>query len=94
MARAYAYANSDGPMPQETRLANLIRRFGAESIYGRPLGANEIRRMEMSESVIDIYQERELSGDWGAWAESNPEKSKFLNWALKCAVELGMIDDR
>ena len=44
-ARAYAYAEGDGPLTRELELLGLIDRFGAMAIMGRTLGAGEVRRL-------------------------------------------------
>lgn len=92
MACAYAYANGDRPMPPEIRLAGAVERFGAQSIYGRPLGAKEIVRMETAEGVVNAFAARAHSADWANWAIANKSASEFLNRAMKYAINLGMTN--
>ena len=94
MARAYAFAKGDGPLPTEIRLANVVQRFGSESVYGRPLGAKEIRQMELSENVIMFFREKYAQSNQAEWANQNPYANDLLMHALKCAIDLGMLDDR
>lgn len=91
MARAYAYANGDGPLPNEIRIARLVERFGADSIYGRPLGAKEIINIELAEDVILLYEEKSKQANQAEWANNHPFENDLLMCALRCAVDLGYI---
>ena len=94
MARAYAYAKGDGTLPEELRLARLVERFGAQSVYGRPLGAREIRNMELVENIIYWYQQKEAQNNQAEWANTYLAENAMLMHALKCAVDLGYIDGK
>lgn len=92
MARAYAYANGDGPLPEEIRLAQLVERFGSYSVFGRPLGAKEITNMELAESIVYLYQIKNAHENQAEWANTHPADNALLMYALKCAVDLGYMN--
>jgi hypothetical protein len=86
MARAYAYAEGDGPEPIELDGLRAIRAFGAEAVWGRPLGVGEMRRMTVADSIVRAYEARGAHPDgWVAWASANPGMSALLNAAMFAA---------
>lgn len=90
MAAAYAYADG-GPMPTEIRLLRAVDRFGAQAVFGRTLGATEIRQMMVAENIINCFRARATSENWVAWEKENPEKVALLNAAMKAAIDEGLI---
>ena len=91
MAAAYAYADG-GQMPAELRLLHEIDRFGAQAVFGRPLGAGEMRRMMIAETIVNLYRARAAAENWAAWETANPELAALLNAALKAAIDEGLIN--
>jgi hypothetical protein len=85
MARAYAYAEGDGPEPRELAQLKAINRFGAEAVMGRPLGVGEIRRMTTAEAIVGGYQQRARAESWASWASAHPESSALLILAMRAA---------
>ena len=63
------------------RLARYIDRFGAQAVLGRVMGAGEIRRIEMAERVIQIYQSRKQAENWKEWVHSHPKEAELLAYA-------------
>ena len=85
MARAYAYAEGDGPEPWELRQLRAIDRFGAQSVAGRPLSVGEIQRMTVVQDIVRAYQLRAKADSWADWASKNPALSGLLNRAMLLA---------
>ena len=83
IADAYRYADSGGDLPKEVLLAGYIDRFGVSAVYGRVLGAGEIRRITASENVIKAYRGRAKSDNWADWAKQNPELNRILEYGLR-----------
>jgi len=90
MAAAYACADG-GQMPAELRLLREIDRFGAQAVFGRPLGAGEMRRMMIAETIVNLYHARAAAENWAAWETANPGLAALLNAALKAAIDEGLI---
>lgn len=63
----------------------LIEAYGAQAIYGRTLGAGEVRRMNAATNIVAYYRQRAASGDWVAWARDNPNEAEYLNIAMIAA---------
>ena len=82
MALAYAYAEGDGPEPDELIAGRLVDRFGAAAVYGRPLGYGELKRMLTAENIVNAYRARDASANWAQWATENPELNRLLNEAM------------
>ncbi len=91
MAAAYAYADG-GPMPAEIRLLHAIDRFGAQAVFGRALGAKEIRHMIISENIINCFLSRAKSNDWATWELEHENEAVLLNAAMKAAMDEGLLD--
>lgn len=86
MARAYLFADGDGPEPRELDALRAIRVFGAEAVWGRPLGVGEIKRMTVAESIVRAHVGRAThKAGWAAWAAANPGQNALLNAAMKMA---------
>ncbi len=90
---AYAYAASSGPMPDELKLAQRIDRWGAYGVLGGPMSVNEIARIEVAEKIVSIYRNRENSESWATWAMANEPQNALLLFAMKCAIDLGLIEN-
>jgi hypothetical protein len=86
MARAYLYAEGDGPEPRELDALRAIQAFGAEAVWGRPIGVGEMRRMLVADSIVRAHIGRATHKEgWAAWAADNPEQNALLNTAMKMA---------
>lgn len=86
-ARAYAFAEGDGPQPREYIAAQLVSRFGAQAVFGRQLGMGEMRRILVVENVINAYHSRARAENWAQWAAQNPDGSRILNAAMKAYTD-------
>ena len=84
-AAAYRYAEGGGVTPREIELGRMINRFGAQAVFGRAMGAAEIRRIEISERIVRLYIEREKSDNWAAWVMNNPGDAELLSMAAELA---------
>lgn len=62
-------------------------RFGAQAVYGRNLGAGEIRRMITAENTIQAYRDRERAENWAQWAHDNRAAAGLLARAAKAAAD-------
>jgi hypothetical protein len=83
MARAYLYAEGDGPEPTELDALRAIRVFGAEAVWGRPIGVGEMKRMMVAESIVRAHVSRATHKEgWAAWAAANPGLNALLNAAM------------
>jgi hypothetical protein len=90
IALVYQYVSEGGEnVPGDLQLAWAIKKYGTESVYGRPLGAGEIRRINMAENIYDSYLEREHSENWVTWAREHQEKARLLDWAAKVTRDYG-----
>jgi hypothetical protein len=49
--------------------------------------------MVTAENIYNWTSEQERSKEKGAWAMANPDKADAIDYARKCAKELGMIED-
>ena len=93
-AAAYAYAEG-GPEFDELVLSWAVSRYGAQSVYGRPLSFQEIRSMAMAENVVnahksrDAYRDKHNSENWAEWAGKNPKMSRLLDDAARAYEEMG-----
>lgn len=88
MAHAYKFAAGDEPLPPaELNLIRLVERFGAQTIYGRPLSAGEVIKMITVERIINAYESMHLSKNWAQWAKDNPIEFEFLMQVKKAADE-------
>jgi hypothetical protein len=86
MALAYLFADGDGPEPRELDALRAIRTFGAQAVWGRPVGVGEIRRMTFAERIVGAYRSRDKHPDgWAAWAAANPILNRLLNAAMLAA---------
>ena len=93
MAAAYACADGGHPAPPELRLLREIDRFGAQAVFGRPLGAKEMRQMMVAEGIVHAYHARAAAENWAAWETANPELAALLNAALKAAIDEGLLNE-
>ncbi|KKM05247.1 hypothetical protein LCGC14_1756010 [marine sediment metagenome] len=98
MGRAYAYANGDAPMPAEIELGNAVNRYGGMAVYGRTIGALEMRSIAIAEKVVNAFHARQGNtalGDqsnWATWSETNQGLADLLGLALREALDLGLIE--
>ena len=85
IANAYKYAEGIGGIPREIELGAIIDRFGAQAVFGRAIGAGEIRRIAISERIVRSYRDREKSENWAAWVVNNPHEAELLSIAAELA---------
>ena len=85
MAAAWRHADEGAPAPPVYVVLGYIDRFGAQAVYGRTLGAGEMRRMVLTENVINAYRARERSENWAKWVQENRQASELLAQAAKAA---------
>jgi len=74
-------------MPRELELYHLVQSYGAQAIYGRTMGAGEVRRMNTAANIVAYYRQRAASSDWGKWATDNPDEAAALNRAMMAGGE-------
>ena len=85
-ARAFRYAEGDGPAPAELEGAQLVDRFGAAAVFGKDLlSVRDMRRMSTVENIVNAYRARAQSENWAEWAQANPALSRLLNAAIRAA---------
>ena len=95
MGRAYAYAEGDAPMPGEIELGQAVNRYGGMAVYGRTIGAGEMKAIELAESVVNAYKIRESEipdGNLAEWSAENKGLADLLGFALRETIDLGLID--
>lgn len=79
IAEAYAYAEGNGELPKELKLAQYIDRFGVEAVTGKKvLGARDIYRITVAENVVRAYADVKKASSYPAWANEHPEMAKLL----------------
>jgi len=78
LTSAYLYASEGGRKPHELQTAYFIERYGIAAIYGRPLFAGEIYRMNAAKNVFDAYIGRKQSDNWAEWSQKNPRAAELL----------------
>lgn len=82
MGRAYAYIAEGDPPPMELEAVRLVGKFGSQAVYGRQLGACEMRCMEIAETVVNAFQQKTApGGNWAKWAADNPGLNRLLDEA-------------
>ena len=59
----------------------MVEKYGAQSVYGRTLSANEISRMEYADMMVNIFESRKNSNNWAAWVTEHPLWVDRLNEA-------------
>ena len=89
MAHVYAYMEKRAPRPIALEMAELIDRFGAQAVMGRPLYTNELKDITCASMVCNAYKSRERSKDWAKWSGENPELAEVLDNAMKAADGIG-----
>ncbi len=83
----------EGEMPEEIILSNAVSRYGANGVFGRPLSALEIERMGTANGIVSICHDRNASLNHATWATENPEAAKVFDYAMKLALDMGLIKD-
>lgn len=85
MVAAYRAAESGRPVPDEIaddlEAARLIDRFGAQVVFGRPMGYEELQRIMWAENANAIYRAyigRQASNNWAEWAQKYPRENAAL----------------
>ncbi len=91
--KAAAYAHAEGSRVSNwIRLGQYIDRFGGPTVFGRPIGANEMYCIIVSENIVNAARARGPREKWVEWAAENKELSKMVNQAMILAHKMGMID--
>ena len=70
-----------------------IDRFGAQAVFGRPLGVDEITSMRVVENIILSVKARERASDYAKWVTDNPEAQELISDARKYAKDEGLLDE-
>ena len=78
-------------MPPEIELGNAVDRYGGMTVYGRAIGAFEMRRISMSENIVALYNARE-GNDWVEWGNENEASANLLGLALRAALDMGLMN--
>ena len=78
----------DAPQPNEIKAGRLIERFGAQAVYGRPLGYGEMRRIMLAEHIEHVCRKWKTNGAGKYFAE-HPDDLKTLTWAREQATKYG-----
>ena len=68
-------------------LLGYVDRFGAQAVFGRAMGAGEIRRLTVVDNILQAYRMRSHTENWAEWAESHKRASAMLNEAAKLAED-------
>ncbi len=91
--KAAAYAHAEGSRVSNwIRLGQYVDRFGGPTVFGRPIGANEMYCIITSENIVNAFNARGPADKWEEWARANKSESKRLNQAMILAHNMGMID--
>lgn len=72
-------------IPREIELGKVVDRFGAQAIFGRSIGAKEIKRIAMSETIVRLFRERAKAENWAAWVVNNQAEAELLSIAAELA---------
>lgn len=84
-AATYLYLEGKGEQPTELLAKVLLRRFGPQAVYGRPLTVGEMGRIYTAEMVVEAWQSKAASKNSPFWAIDNPGLSSILKEAKKSA---------
>ena len=82
----------EGAEPEELYLIRQIRRYDAANVLGRPMSALEIKRIGIAENIANICVERGQALNAAIWMTDNPDKASVFNYAMKKAIEMGLIN--
>lgn len=93
MARAYAYAESNGhgPVPLDLEIAWRCEDMGAVAVLGQNVAAGLIRRVTLAGNVYRAFASRAAYRDesgatnWAEWAGKYPAENRLLNRAAMAA---------
>lgn len=83
IAAAYAYCEGEGDKPDELQAFEAVEQFGAQAVFGRVMGAGEIRRMMVAHNVVQAYESRAQADNWSEWASQYPKAAELLNMAAR-----------
>lgn len=70
-------------------LYNSVSHYGAQAVFGRPLGAWEIRMMNFANNVVTAYEAKHRAENQADWAKENKDLENTLMRALDAALEEG-----
>lgn len=76
-------------MPMELEAAYRIQHYGAEAVFGRPLGYGEMRRMTLAENIVADFEARRKSGNWVSWEIEHPDEADLLKECERLASDAG-----
>ena len=76
----------DAPQPTEIKAGRLIDRFGAQAVYGRPLGYGEMYRIVLAENVEFVCRKWQDKSA-GKYFQENPAGLKLFTWAKKAFTD-------
>ena len=77
---------TDAPQPNVIKAGRLIDRFGAPTVYGRPLGYQEMQRIMLAERVEHVCRKRQEK-DAAKWFAAHPDELRLFNWAKKAYTD-------
>lgn len=69
-------------MPREIEAGRMVNRYGAQAVYGRPLGVREMRRISLAERIEGACRHW-LEPNAAEWFAKHPDDLRLFNWAVK-----------
>ena len=75
--------SGEGDQPYELAIAEKVHEYGAQSVYGRVMSANEIFRLDISKRIVSAYFARENAEDVVNWVRDNKQDADLLSLAHK-----------
>jgi hypothetical protein len=87
MVAVYRHLADGGPKPDWLQASDYIDAFGAQSVFGRPLGMAEMnlliasRNMRVAFDSREHYRDKNGAVNWAEWGGRNPDLHKLLAWA-------------
>lgn len=90
MASAYIYADGGrNDPPKYVMLSNSVSAYGAQAVFGRPLGNWEVRMMNIASNVTSAYKAKQRAENQAEWAKENPGRENTIALALEAALKQG-----
>jgi hypothetical protein len=93
MAQSYAYAAGRGLEPIEHRIIRAINKYGAEVVYGRPMGAFEIRILEIVQNIVNGKLSMDSAENLVEWKTKNEYITNLVSIARREALTLGLVNE-
>lgn len=69
-----------------------MQAYGAQAIFGRAVGAGEIKRMNTAVNIVAYYKQKHATDNQAKWALDNPMQDSALNRAFIAAKDAGLLD--